>query len=179
MRRIMAAAVLGALALQAQAPAHEVDEYVQAALISIERDHLDVQLRLVPGADVFSQVFASIDTNADSVVSDAERQTYARSVTADLFMSLNGQRAIPDVVSIDFPSVDLMREGLGEVQLTFRVPVSTRNARQKFVLENRHQRGISAYLVNCLKPRDGSLRIVSQHRSADQSRYELNYEAAT
>jgi hypothetical protein len=178
MRRFLASAAL-ALAAQATAFAHEVDEYVQAALISLERDHLDVRLRMVPGAEVFSQVFATIDTNADGVVSAAEKQAYARSVVADLSFSLNGQRASANIVAVDVPAVDLMKEGLGEIQLTLRVPVTTRNARQKFVLENHHQRGISAYLVNCLKPRDASLRIVSQHRSADQSRYELDYEAAT
>jgi len=72
MRRF-AVAVLFALALQTPAFAHEVDEYVQAALISLERDHLDVRLRLVAGADVFSQVFARIDTNRDGSVSQAEK----------------------------------------------------------------------------------------------------------
>ena len=152
---------------------------MQAALISLERDHLDVQLRLVPGADVFSQVFASIDTNADGVVSDVEKQAYARSVLRDLTLSMNGQRVTAGIVSIDFPSVDLMKEGLGEIQLTLRVPVMKPSARQKFVLENHHQRAISAYLVNCLKPRDSSLHIVSQHRSADQARYELDYDVTT
>jgi hypothetical protein len=168
-----------ALALQAPAFAHEVDEYVQAALISLERDHLDVQLRLVPGADVFSQVFAGIDTNADGVVSDAERQAYARSVLRDLSLSMNGRRVTADIASTQFPAVDLMKEGLGEIQLTLRVSVPKPGARQKFVMENHHQRGISAYLVNCLKPRDPSLHIVTQRRSADQARYELDYEVAT
>lgn len=181
MRRVAAivAALTSALAPQAPAFAHEVDEYVQAALISLDRDHLDVALRLVPGADVFSQVFTLIDTNADGVVSDAEKQAYARTVLRDLTFSVNGQRVSADIVSARFPTVDLMKEGLGEIQLVLRVPTATRSAKEKLVLENRHQRGISAYLVNCLKPRDAGLRIVSQRRSADQSRYELDYEVST
>jgi hypothetical protein len=176
MRRI---AVGLALALSAPAFTHEVDEYVQATLISLERDHLDVQIRLVPGADVFSQVFAAIDTNADGVVSDAEKQAYARSVLHDLTLTLNGQRVNAEIVLVQFPSIDLMKDGLGEIHLGLRVLVAKRSAREKFVLENHHQRGISAYLVNCLQPQDEGLRIVSQHRSADQSRYELEYEIST
>ncbi len=72
-----------------------------------------------------------------------------------------------------------MKEGLGEIQLNIRLPLAKPAAREKLVLENHHQRAISAYLVNCLKPTDPALRIVTQHRSADQSRYELEYEITT
>ena len=178
MRRF-AVAVLFALTLQTPAFAHEVDEYVQAALISLERDHLDVRLRLVAGADVFSQVFARIDTNRDGSVSEAEKQAYAHAVVRDLAFNLNGQRMAAGIVSITFPPVDLMKEGLGEIELALRVPVSKPGGHHKLVLENRHQRAISAYLMNCVKPRDASLRIVSQRRSADQSRYELDYDITT
>jgi hypothetical protein len=178
MRAIAVAAVL-ACALQASAFAHEVDEYVQAALLSLERDRIDVQLRLVPGAEVFSQVFASIDANGDGVVSEAERQAYARAVVRDLAFTLNGERVTPEIGSIVFPPADLMKEGLGEIQLALRVPVASSTPHQTLVLENHHQHAISAYLVNCLKPRDISLHIVSQRRSADQSRYELAYDIAT
>lgn len=168
--------VILVLALHAPAYAHEVDEYVQAALISVEKDHLEVQLRLVPGSDVFSQVFAAIDTNADGALSDVEQQSYARNIVRDLTLSLNGQPLRAEIVSTQFPKIDLMKEGLGAIRLTLRVPVVKSRERQKFVLENHHQRAISAYLMNCLQPRDPSLHIVSQRRSADQSRYELDYE---
>lgn len=178
--RIPAVAVLaGTLgaALHAPAFAHELDEYVQSALVSIENDHLDLQMRLVPGVEVFPQVFATIDSNQDGAVSKAEEQAYARSVLHDLTLSMNGRRVTPEIVSIQFPSVDLMKEGLGEIQLALRVPIAKNSPLQKFVLENHHQRAISAYLVNCLKPQDPSLNIVSQRRSADQSHYELEYES--
>jgi hypothetical protein len=178
MRGIAVAAFL-VLAMQTAAFAHEVDEYLQAALISLERDHLDVQLRLVPGADVFSQVFAAIDTDGNGVVSDAEKQAYAQTVLRDLTFSANGKRVAAEIVAIQFPTVDLMKEGIGEIALGFRVLVAKPAAHRQFVLENHHQRAISAYLVNCLKPRDPALHIVSQHRSADQARYELDYEVAT
>jgi hypothetical protein len=178
-RRIAVLVTAVAATLSAPAFAHEVDEYVQAALVSLERDHLDVQLRLVPGAEVFSQVIAGIDTNADGVVSNAEKQAYARRVLHDLTLTLNGKHVNAEIVLVQFPSLDLMKDGLGEIHLGLRIRVAKPGAREKFVLDNHHQRGISAYLVNCLQPRDSELRIVSQHRSADQSRYELEYEITT
>ena len=178
-RTALLLAAFASSTLNAPAFAHEVDEYVQAALISLERDHLDVQLRLVPGADVFSQVIARIDTNADGVISDAEKQAYARSVLHDLTLTLNGKPVNATIALVQFPSVDLMKDGLGEIHVGLRISIAKPGAREKFVLENHHQRGISAYLVNCLQPRDSELRIVSQHRSADQSRYELEYEITT
>jgi hypothetical protein len=179
MRQIVPIAATLTLALHAPAFAHEVDEYVQAALIALEKDHLEIQLRLVPGADVFSQVFAAIDTNADGAVSPAEEQAYARSVLHDLALSMNGQQVRAEIVATQFPSVALMKEGIGEIHVALRVRVAKPAVRQKFVLENRHQRAISAYLVNCLEPHDHSLRVVSQRRNADQSRYELVYEVTT
>ncbi len=106
----------------APAFAHEVDEYVQAALISLERDHLDVQVRLVPGAEVFSQVFARHrHERRRRGVGCREAGLRAQRVLRDLTLSLNGQRVSAHIVSAQFPSVDLMKEGLGEIQLGLRV----------------------------------------------------------
>ncbi len=174
--RTAIAMTAGALAPLAPVLAHEVDEYIQSTLISLEKDHLDVQMRLVPGVDVFPQVLAQIDRNRDGLISDAEKQAYARAVLRDLTFSMNGRRAAAEIVSAKFPSIELMNAGLGEIQLALHLPVTNPSEHQKLVLENRHQPTISAYLVNCLKPLDPSVHIVSQHRSADQSRYELNYE---
>jgi len=175
MRKIIAAAALLLVPL-APAFAHEIDEYVQAALISLEPDHIDVRLRLTPGAAVFAKVLAGIDTNADGALSRTEQQAYSRRVVHDLVLTMNGQPLNPEIVASDFPSIDLMKEGLGQIQIALRVPVEVQGALRMFVLENHHQRAISAYLVNCLTPRDRSLEVIAQHRNHDQSRYELEYQ---
>lgn len=175
MRKIVAASAL-VLAPLAPASAHEVDEYVQAALISLEPDHIDVRLRLTPGAAVFAKVLAGIDANADGTLSRTEQQAYSRRVVHDLVLTMNGQPLNPEIIASEFPPIDLMKEGLGEIQIALRVPVEKHGARQKLVLENHHQSAISAYLVNCLAPRDRSLEVIAQHRNRDQSRYELEYQ---
>jgi hypothetical protein len=163
------------LLLEAPAAGHELDEYVQATLISLERDHADLQLRLLPGAEVFAKVFAAIDTDTDGVISDREQQAYARRVVADLALRLDKRPVTAELLSVEFPAIGLMKEGIGEIHIALRAPVLGAGPAHKLVLENHHQRAIAAYLVNCLTPRDPSLHIVSQHRSADQSRYELDY----
>jgi hypothetical protein len=178
MRQFLTAAV-ATLVIALTGPntfAHEVDEYLQAALIAPERDHIDVQLRLTPGAAVFAKVFAAIDTNEDAELSDQEKSTYAQRVVHDLAFTLNGQSLTPQIVSAAFPTMDAMKEGLGEIHIALRLPVENRAATQKLIFENHHQSAISAYLVNCLLPQDRSMKIIAQRRSEDQSRYELDYE---
>jgi len=53
------------LSLTGVASAHRLDEYLQATLISIQRDHLEVSMRLIPGMAMSAAVIASIDANSD------------------------------------------------------------------------------------------------------------------
>ena len=52
--------------------AHRLDEYLQATLIAVEKDRVEVSLRLIPGVAVSSAVIASIDTNGDGLPEDGE-----------------------------------------------------------------------------------------------------------
>jgi hypothetical protein len=73
-----------ALSVGAFAFAHRLDEYLQATIISIEKDRVQAFMRLIPGVAVSSAVIASIDTNADGVISETEQQIYAERVLRDL-----------------------------------------------------------------------------------------------
>jgi len=70
-----------------------------------------------------------------------------------------------------------MREGLGEIQIEFTVELAGGGAERKIIFANRHESGMSVYLVNCLVPRDPEIRIVAQSRNENQSVYELDYAA--
>lgn len=172
-------AVIVAL-LVGPASAHRVDEYLQAALISLDtdKDHVEVFLRLTPGIAVSSTVLASIDTDGDGVISDAEKRAYAERVLADLSLSVDGQRLTPKLVSVDFPQVEEMKEGLGEIQIAFNVALPSGGSNRTIVFENHHQSRIAAYLVNCLTPRDRNIRVLAQNRNEDQSFYQLDYVQA-
>ncbi len=172
-RPLAAAAML--LLLGAPLSAHRLDEYLQATLISLEKNRIDVSLRLIPGVAVFSAVLSSIDTNGDGVISETEQRAYAQRVLRDLSLSVDGHALTPKLVSVSFPEIEEMKEGLGEIQIEFTADLPGGGPDRRLVFENHHQDRIAAYLVNCLVPRDPNIRILAQHRDERQSFYELDY----
>lgn len=172
----LASAIFAALA--GAAHAHALDEYVQATLISLERDRVHVSMRLTPGVAVWPDVLASIDADSNRIISEAEKRSYAERVLGDLTLGIDGARLKPVLISVDFPSADRLEEGLGSIQLELTANLPPGGANRRLVFENHHQRGISEYLVNCLVPEDSRLRVIAQKRNRDQSTYELDYEQA-
>ncbi|MEI9972645.1 MAG: DUF3500 domain-containing protein [Ignavibacteriota bacterium] len=88
-RKAATAAIL--LLAPALAKAHRLDEYLQAAIISVEKDRLQVQMTLTPGVAVYPVVAAAIDADADGVISQIEQRAYAARVLRDL--SLRPERS--------------------------------------------------------------------------------------
>jgi hypothetical protein len=164
------------LLLATTASPHRLDEYLQATILSVEKDRVHAFLRLIPGVAVSSSIMTSIDTNGDGVLSATEQRTYAKRVLRDLLLSIDGHSLKPRLVSADFPGTAEMKEGLGEIQIEFSADVPRSNdANRKLIFENYHQSRIAAYLVNCLVPRDRNIRITAQNRNENQSFYQLNY----
>ena len=170
------AAIVTALAVAgAPAGAHRLDEYLQAAIVSVAKDKVTVEMMLTPGVAVASAVLAKIDTNRDGIVSEAEERSYAASVLADLSLKLDGHPLQPRLTSLQFPGIGEMRKGQGEIEIHFEAVLPPGGAARKLTFENHHESKIAAYQVNCLVPGDRDLRIVAQNRDYLQSRYELDY----
>jgi hypothetical protein len=160
----------------APAAAHRLDEYLQDTTIDVKQDRVALQLRLTPGVQVLPTLLPIIDTNADGVLSATEQRAYARQVLRDLSLTSAGDPLPLRLVSSAFPTVEDMQEGLGEIVLDLEAPLPAgRGPDRRLTLENRHQRAISAYLVNCLSPTDPSIRVVAQHRNYEQFSYQLDY----
>jgi HupE / UreJ protein len=175
MKKILAISAAVLLLLPLSAFAHRLDEYLQATILSVEKDRIQGSMRLIPGVAVSSIVIASIDTNGDGVLSESECRIYAQRVLDDLSLSLNGNRLEPRLVSASFPAPGEMKEGLGEIHIEFTADLPADATNRKLIFENHHQSGISAYLVNALVPRDKNIQITSQNRNENQSFYELDY----
>jgi hypothetical protein len=178
MTRTLVAAAAILLSLGAPASAHRLDEYLQATIISLEKDRVQVFLRLVPGVAVSPIVIWTIDANGDGIISETEQRTYAERVLGDLSLSVDGYRLKPRLVSVDFPRNEEMKNGLGEIQIEFTADLPRGGANRRLIFENHHQSRISAYMVNCLIPRDKNMQITAQNRSENQSFYQLNYVQA-
>ena len=123
-------------------------------------------------------VIAGIDTDADGVISETEQRAYAERVLRDLSLTIDGHRLTPRLVSWEFPAIDEMKEGRGEIQIEFSADLPRNGPNRRLTLENHHQSRIAAYQVNCLVPRDPDIRIVAQNRNYSQSLYELDYVQA-
>jgi hypothetical protein len=105
-----------------------------------------------------------------------EQQAYAVRVLRDLSLSMDGYVLKPQLTSVQFPVVEEMKEGLGEIHIVFSAALPRRGApNRRLIFENHHQRAIAAYLVNCLVPRDRDIRVVAQNRNELQSLYQLDY----
>lgn len=168
---------LGALLLStvSTAGAHRVDEYLQATLIAVEKDRIAADMYLTPGVAVLQVMLAEIDTDDDGIISDSEQRAYAARILKDLSLTLNGTRLSPRLVSLEFPPIEEMRAGRGDIHIEFAADLPPTGPNRIFRLENRHQGRISVYQVNSLIPRDPDIRISAEHRNDSQSIYEVDY----
>src|SRR5580658_7702747 len=126
------------LCLCGVASAHRLDEYLQATMLSVEKDHLQLSMRLIPGIAVSSAVIASIDSNRDGVLSEAEQTAYSERVLGDLSLTIDGLRLTPKLVSVTFPQLAQMREGLGEIHIEFTADLPSGGPNRRIIFENRH-----------------------------------------
>ena len=174
MRSLIVAAIM-LLSLVGVASAHRLDEYLQATLITVEKDHVQLSMRLIPGVAVASTIITNIDSNSNGRFSPAEQQAYAERVLRDLSLSVDGHRLIPKLLSVTSPQPSDLRDGLGEIHIEFTAVLPPGSANRRITLENHTQFLRAAYLVNALAPTDPDIRILSQTRNEQQSSYQLDY----
>jgi hypothetical protein len=167
-----------ALLFVARANAHRLDEYLQATLISIAADRVELDVTLTPGVTVLPLVLAAIDSNHDGAISAPEQQSYARAVARDLHLAIDANPLTLTIARSEFPPIEDMREGLGRIHLVLmaNVPASQR-ATHTLSFHNNHQPKLSAWLVNCLAPTAGVITILRQDRDYMQSGIDVGYAA--
>ncbi|HEY3743207.1 MAG TPA: hypothetical protein VGL53_25345 [Bryobacteraceae bacterium] len=157
------------------ASAHRLDEYLQATLFSIEKDRVRADIRLTPGVAVLPYVLKTIDTNGDGIIAASEQRAYVGHVMQDLSLNVDGERVPLQLISSQFPSMQEMKDGLGEIQISLTANLPLGGSHRTLVFENHHESPIAAYLVNCLAPADPDIRVSAQNRNYLQSRYQLDY----
>lgn len=163
------------VSLGVPASAHRLDEYLQATMFSVEQGRVQAEMRLTPGVAVSSFVVRGIDTDADGVISETEQRAYAERVLLDGMFTIDGQLLRPELVSMEFPTVEQMKEGLGEIRIEFGADLPRGGPNRRLTFENHHQSLIAAYLVNCLVPNNPNIRVLTQNRNEQQSFYQLDY----
>jgi hypothetical protein len=152
--KFVAIAVACVLLLGKTASAHRIDEYRQATILSLQANEAHASMRLLPGVLVAQSVIDAIDSNHDGVFSGNEKQAYAQRVLDDLFVTIDGKRVLPQLLSSGFPEHAQMREGLGEIRIECRVELPPRGSNRSLILVNHHLVPSSVYLMNALVPED-------------------------
>ena len=176
MRGTFAAAAVSLLAMSASPSAHRLDEYLQAARVSLELTRVALEVDLTPGANVADGVIALIDRDGDSRISPLEAESYGRDVLGDIVLELDGRPVALTLSHVEVPSIDEMRHGLGAIQLRASGDVEPRmSLRRQLHFQNSHQAGSSVYLVNALIPSDDTIKVVGQTRDAKQQDVRIEY----
>ena len=158
--------------------AHRLDEYLQGTIISVEKSRLHAQITLTPGVAVLPSVLAGIDTDADGAMSETEQRAYAGQLLRDLSLTIDGHPLTLQLLSMQFPTIEEMKDGRGGIQIEFSSDLPPGGPNRRLIFKNDHQSRIAAYQVNCLVPRDPDIRIVAQNRNYSQSLYQVEYVQA-
>jgi hypothetical protein len=159
--------------------AHQVDEYLQATFISLHKDHIQADVFMTPGLNVLPEVLRNIDTDGNGEISEMEQRTYAERVRSDLQATLDDRVSLIELIALEFPTVEQLRNGRGDIHLELRVKLpSWYTPTAVFRLENRHYPGIAGYQVNCLASTKPEVLIGPQKRNASQSVYEVAFATA-
>lgn len=175
MKKLLCIAAAVLVLFPAVAFAHRLDEYLEATILSVGSGHVEGSMRLVPGVAVASAVIADIDTNGDGIISEAEQQAYAQRVLSDATLKVDGRPLTIHLVAASFPSIDAMKQGIGEIQIGFTADLPRGSGNRRLIFENHHMSRIAVYLVNCLEPSDKNIQIVAQARNENQSFYQMDF----
>jgi nickel/cobalt transporter (NicO) family protein len=176
-RRFVRFAVLGVwLATPAPAGAHRLDEYLQATRLSIDLEHVGLEIDLTAGVAVAPEVFAWVDANRDGQISDAEGEAYARQMLRSVGLSVDGRPVPVTLIEIRFPPFREMSLGVGTIQVRATANVSAAGGgRHQISYLNTHRSERSVYLVNALVPADPRIQIADQQRDRAQHGLTLDY----
>ena len=164
------------LVLSASPSAHRLDEYLQAARVSLGHTRVDLEIDLTPGASVADGIISLIDRDGDKRISPLEAERYGREVLAEVVLELDGRPIALTLNHVEASPLEELRHGLGAIQLRTSGDVESRMSfRRELHFQNNHHAASSVYLVNALMPTDSGIRVVSQRRDAKQRDARIEY----
>ena len=163
--------------LSVDGQSHTLDEYLQAARLSLVRDHVGLELDLTPGVAVASGIIAIIDRDADAAISSEEARAYGQTVISEVSLSLDGHAIDVRLDRVEVPPAADLRAGLGTISIRASGSVDRLGSgRHSLQFKNDHRPGGAAYLINALAPDDPAVRVISQARDPIQREGRIEYE---
>lgn len=155
---------------------HRLDEYLQAARVSVSTNRVDLSLDLTPGVSIVEPLLVVIDKDRDGRFSKAEMSAYAQLVLKDIQVRVDGKALIPRVMETSFPKLSEIKSGHGVIRIRATAAVdSLASGHHALSLTNAHLPSISVYLVNALVPKDPAIQLGKQTRDELQKAYRLEF----
>ena len=179
LRLVASAMVVIGLGCPPPARAHRLDEYLQATLLSIERERVGVEIALTAGATIAPAIFGSIDADRDGRISELEGDAYAQGVLRAVLLSVDNRPARFTLESARFPAFEDMRLGLGTIHVRAGADIpSATSGNHRLFYRNEYQPAGSVYLVNALVPADRAIQVGGQLRDVLQHSVDIEYRVA-
>jgi hypothetical protein len=168
---------LGLVALAGAAlSAHRRDEYLQAARIAIEPDHVQIELDLTPGIAVADSIIADIDRDRDGSISPSEERAYVDQVLGSLSLEIDGRPVVLRVTDSSVAPIPAMRGGEGTTKIDLMAPLSVGSAGPHHLsFRNAHRPDVSVYLANALVPESDRVAVTNQGRDYNQRTLDVDY----
>ncbi|MBC8003651.1 MAG: hypothetical protein H7X97_13780 [Opitutaceae bacterium] len=168
------------LLLAIDAWAHRLDEYLQAARVSVATSRIDLSIDLTPGVAIIDQLLVVIDKDLDGRISEAEVAAYAQLVLRNIQIGLDEKVLALSLVDASFPALEDVKKGIGVIRIKATASVGPLSVgKHTFILTNAHLPEISVYLVNALVPKDAAIKITKQTRDEFQKNYRLEFNVSS
>lgn len=170
-------AIAAVLAFSVSAPAHRLDEYLQATRIAVTIHRIDLTIDLTPGVAIAEELLPSIDPVGGARIDSHQGERYAQRVLQDLELELDGKRQPIRLIRATFPARADMEAGEGTIHLQSVAKIATlKPGHHELLFRNDHLPKISVYLVNALVPENKAIQITRQIRDELQKEYRLSFE---
>ena len=166
-----------AVAFSGVVSAHRLDEYLQAARISVAPDRVAVELTLTPGVAIADRVVREIDADGNRTLSQVEQHAYVRRVLDDLALRVDdGPPLALKLAASTFADVAALRDGVASIAISSeaRVPLLAAGPHRLF-FSNHHAAAPSVYLANALVPESDRVAVTGQQRDGDQRELTIDF----
>jgi hypothetical protein len=156
--------------------AHRLDEFLQAARIAIDPDHVQIELDLTPGIAVAPRVLDDLDRDRNHAITTDETRTYAARVLSELRVGIDGQLVALELGDASVAPVEELLRGEGAIRLHVRATMPRlRPGKHQLFYRNNHRADIGVYLANALAPSSDRVGVLQQRRDIDQQELIVEY----
>jgi hypothetical protein len=161
--------------LSGSALAHPVDECVQAAYLTLAANQISLELDLTPGELVAGKLIGLLDANHDKTISNAEAESFARTVLQKISLEVDGQVQELKLNKTQVPALPLLESGGGTVRIDAQASLALKAGDHQFRFYNAFKPVKSGYLANVFV-QSGSLSVLKQSRDQSQSEFIVDYK---